>query len=161
MKQITLYVFLFFVIIYGCSKDTEKKYNFKNQNLSGKINGATWTQKSGLAQFEAYYTDSTISFNMFNASTANICQLFPETNEIFFSLPKQTGLYLINWNPENPQMGVSLTMYCTDNHTNYIATSGAIEILSISQTEITGRIDAYNDDFNYVNGNFTVPVCSY
>jgi hypothetical protein len=39
------------------------------------------------------------------------------------------------------------------------AKRGAIEITNVSSTSVSGRIDAYADDNNYINGNFEVLIC--
>ena len=53
----------------------------------------------------------------------------------------------------------TVTLFDDEEVMNVIATEGAVEITSVTDTHVTGRIDARADEDNFINGNFTVPLC--
>ena len=55
--------------------------------------------------------------------------------------------------------GQTVTLYDDDTGTNFIATRGQVEILTVTALELTGRIAVAYDADNYVNGNFTIAHC--
>jgi hypothetical protein len=54
---------------------------------------------------------------------------------------------------------VVVNLFEEEGYVNNLASTGAVEILSISETQVSGRIDARIDDESFVNGNFTVNIC--
>src|SRR5690606_40977769 len=52
-----------------------------------------------------------------------------------------------------------VTLFDDEEVMNVIATEGAVEITSVTDTHVTGRIDARADEDNFISGNFTVALC--
>lgn len=78
---------------------------------------------------------------------------------MFFTVPNEVGLYKLSFDLGSFS-GQTVTLFDQQTVLNTIATTGAIEILTITDTEVTGRVDARADKDNFVNGNFTVSFCS-
>ena len=172
MKRSTILLGLLIALAISCKDDDadEKNggYSFKDQDLGGMIGGVLWTQRSGFAQEESYNGEEILGIDLVETvSSGEGCTMFmPEGDYVFFDVPNKVGLYelSINWDADlanSTEKSRTVTLYDGDDKDkiNYIATSGAIEILSISETEITGRIDARAEEGTYVNGNFTVALC--
>lgn len=83
----------------------------------------------------------------------------PKVIRCFFDVQAAPGLYPLKWDMGSPSDIQTVTLLEVDGFVNHIATEGAIEILIITDTAITGRIDAHLDGDNTVNGNFTVDIC--
>ena len=79
----------------------------------------------------------------------------------FFSVPNEVGIYKLklNLNCFTCADNFTVTLFEKDGSMNFIATDGAVEILTISDTQVSGRIDARYDGNTFVNGNFTVSIC--
>lgn len=165
MKEPVKNVLLFATLTFGlflisCNKDDEARpaYEFKDQNLQGKIDGIDFNLGDGVVDL----FNEELSFNLYSdqESTA-ACDLFRfgEFVQVFFTIPDETGLVelFINFSSGD---GESVTMFNPDGSLNIIATVGAIEITEISQTTVSGRMDIKYDVNNYVNGNFTADFCN-
>lgn len=144
----------------SCGNDDEAgpTYSFINQNLQGTIDGIPFTLKGG--RFEDGFEENEISIDLYDTNEqGDICSiLFGEFVNVFFSIPRAVGLYELSFNLDSFD-GRTVTLYNPDNSLNIIATEGAVEILSISDTQVTGRMDVRFDEENAVNGNFTVELC--
>jgi hypothetical protein len=152
---------LFLVLTFACSKKEEAPapaYSFKNQDAAGKINNVAWAYTDGYADVSSGQ-EPFVHVKLFLAQSNKGCAITNATgNEVFFGLPAKVGLYNLNFNLSG---GTSYTATLFERSTflNIIAGSGAIEILTLTGTEITGRMDARSDDQNSVNGNFKVAIC--
>lgn len=147
-------------IFISCkNEDPEAKYNFKDQNLQGKVDGESYEFGDGHFE-ESQFESDKYSIDLYDASESeDACNLFfSEHVSVFFSIPKEVGVYKLFFNLSN-FTGQTVTLYNPDGSQNNIATEGAVEILTVSDTQITGRMDARMDSDNNVNGNFTVDIC--
>lgn len=148
----------------ACSDDDEKgnSYSFKDRDLQGEIEGDSWTYADGYVETMTVDGEESLSVNLMLVQESAACAVFPEGDQVFFFVPNAVGLYKLSFDLGSFD-GQVVTLYDDDNGgpnaTNIIATTGAIEILTITDTEVTGRIDARYDKDNYVNGNFTVSFC--
>lgn len=68
----------------------------------------------------------------------------------------------INWNTLEGKT-VTLVSYSETSVDNNIAVEGAYEIISVDTITklVTGKMDAYIDNDNFINGNFTLKYCSW
>lgn len=161
MMRLTL-IALLSLCLFCCGGDDEgsPKYSFKDQTLSGKIDNIGWIYGDGYSSIDGDYADITLVTDQIEDEGCNIWDI--EGNYIFFYVPATVGVH--------PLKKLDLSGSLEDNQTvtllvnedipvNIIAQKGAIEILTISETQITGRIDARFDDESFVNGNFTVTIC--
>jgi hypothetical protein len=170
MKQLFSILIMAGVIMFNsCSKDeddndndkNQNSYEFKDQNLQGKIGGEAWNFKNGTAEV-SYFDSSEIDIDLYQDTSSNICNTYiTDGDKIFLSVPHKVGVHelSIDFSSGNSQ---TVTLYDRENTMNYIASQGAVEILTIdtsSSMTLTGRMDARVDDDTYVNGNFTVSFC--
>ena len=142
----------------GGDEDTEcPAASFQNQTLQGEFNGTAWTLASGKAEV-SFFDSEQLSIEMTNQNTEDVCDAFSlDGNTVLFSVMNAVGLYEICFKLDGSGSDQTITLF--DGTTNNIVTSGAVEILTITDTEVTGRIDGRFDDNNFVNGNFSVPLC--
>jgi hypothetical protein len=158
MKRAVLFL-MASLIGFSCKddEDAKPKYEFKDQDLSGKIENVAWTYEEGTADANG----NTLSIDLFLDQVDPVCELFgfPEGNQVFFTVPNQVGVYELKFDFSGSD-NQTVTLFVPEEVLNIICSKGAIEILSISDTEVTGRIDARSDENNYINGNFTVVICN-
>ena len=102
--------------------------------------------------YDEVFDKPVIKYNLYT-DDVDVCQMFPSSEyQVMFNLPQDTGLYELD-------MMTNITINWGNN--NIICADGAIHIVNInlSDSTITGKIDAKSGDDNFVNGTFTVPVC--
>ena len=150
----------------SCRDENENKsaptFAFKDQMMSGKIDDVTWTKQDGIAEANTVGQASVLNFAFFITQPGgSACQVaFPiKGAHVSFLVVGVKGLYAItDPDPYKSNGAPSVTITTADGST-LIAKRGAVEILGISNTTVSGRIDAYADDQNFVNGNFEVLIC--
>lgn len=141
------------LFVFSCGDD-ENEYSFKNQDLSGKIGGDSWTYEDGFIDEFTFEGKDFLSSNLTLTQDGSVCEVDLEGNYIYFGAPKKVGVYKLKGGNER------IFLVMNNNHTaSFDANKGAIEILSITETQVTGRIDARFNGNNFVNGNFTVSFC--
>lgn len=147
-------------LLLACSDDDDKKssYSFKDQVLSGEIGGDAWTFGDGFVEESEFDDEEILDFRLFLAHDGSVCSV-PDGDNVIFFVPRAVGLYKLSLNSSFEGQVVNM-VEDDDIPINNIATEGAIEILTISETEVTGRIDARMDSDNHINGNFTVSFCA-
>jgi hypothetical protein len=169
MKRSTILLAMLITLAISCKDDdtTEKKsgYSFNDHTLQGMIGGVLWTQRSGFATAEIVNGERVLGIDLIqNIATAEEgSDMMPEGNYVFFDVPDAVGIYElnINWDANlasGNDESQTVTLYNEATGVSHIATKGAVEILTITDTEITGRIDARSEAGTYINGNFTVAL---
>ncbi len=152
------YSCLFFSAILGlvsCSDDegSSSSYKFKEQDAQGKINKVAFAYADGYADID----ESGLRVTLTLAQDEEGCSMWlPEVDNVFFTVDNATGLTKLSF--KNFE-GHTVTLFEDDETMNWIATEGAVEILTITDTEVTGRLDARYGKNTFINGSFTVPVC--
>lgn len=150
-------------LISSCKKDDESgpSHEFINQNLQGAIDGIPFTYGEGTVEMITRDGKEHLSFDLYHANEEinEVCSFFGFGNEVsaFFSIPAEVGLYELSLNFSYG--GQTVTLFNPDGTVNNIASIGAVEILTVTETEVTGRMDATLDAENTVNGNFTAVFC--
>lgn len=150
------------ILSFGCGDDDtdSPSYDFKDQVAQGSINGQSWTFVSGRASI----SDEKLSIDLAADSDAVPCETFSFAGlKIFFTVDNKVALTELFFDLENFE-GKTATFFDPDDGEfglNIIAVEGAIEILSITDNEVKGRIDVRDghDNTSSVNGNFTVEIC--
>lgn len=153
-----LWVVVLLAIALGCGKDDPKpSYKFKNQTATGKIEGVSWTFVEGKAEDDG----DNFSIELMLDQTDSPCDVFafPDGDLVMFTIPNVVGLYKLKFSLSGGSDLRTATLFDSEETLNIIATEGAIEILTITASEVTGRLDVRSDDNNYINGNFTVSLC--
>jgi hypothetical protein len=167
MRKSTLLVSTLIIAAISCKDDDadikKNNYSFRDQPLAGQIGGVAWTHQSGFVEEETFKEEAILGFDLVQDivdGEAGCNILFPEGDYVFFDVPNKVGIYEINFDLMNmAEDSQSLTLYDDETGVNHIANEGAIEILTITDTEVTGRIDARSEADTYINGNFTVTLC--
>jgi hypothetical protein len=154
-------ILLILNVFGGCSDESAPAYEFKDQNLKGKINNEPWNFVSGTA----FYSNQSgkLLVNLLTLEIPDPCKYFLidgnfDENRLYFSTPYQTGIFKLFINFDNGDEQ-TITLFDDSDHLNIISDDGAIEITSISDNLITGKIDARVDGESFVNGNFSIPLC--
>ena len=145
-------------LIFSCSDDDDDSgYSFKEQTLQGQIGGDDWEFKVGTAEMQE---NDTLWIDLYGVDDEDPCNNWNiEGDYLLFFIPAQVGVHELSFNWETG--GQTVTFYDESATMNNVAVEGAVEILSIDETngEVTGRIDAKIDGDNEVNGNFTAVYC--
>ncbi|WP_436516147.1 hypothetical protein [Ekhidna sp. To15] len=153
------------ILISSCSSDAETSpsFSFIDQNLQGTIDGISFTSKGGF--YSEFSQEEEILMRIYDSTeSGEICDI--SSNEsvlVSVMLSKKVGVYDLSFNVSPPD---AITVNLVNPNSgdgfpsNSIAMVGAVEILTVSETEVTGRMDATFDIGNTVNGNFTVISCN-
>jgi len=165
-NTVTLLLSFSILFIVSCSKDDEAGsggYEFKNQNAQGTIDGISFSFGEGTAE-DSFFNDGELSIDLFDDSEdiTDICDSFSfgDFVRVFFDVPNAVGVYELSFSLTDAENGRTVTLFNPANTLNIIATEGAVEILSITDTEVSGRLDVRGGDDDSVNGNFTVTICA-
>lgn len=158
------------LILNSCGKKDKKSSNekvptIKDQTLQGNINGESWEFKSGYASLK----DGRYMIYLLRQESTSPCTKFflgqtPRDSKVLLHAD-QNGLAFKLGDMEaedESQYGRTVTMVYYDGNkpVNVIANRGRVEISEVTDTEMKGRIVAYFDDKNQINGNFSIPLCS-
>lgn len=165
LNSILLIVSLCSIILFSSCGDDDSgpSYSFIDQNLQGVIDGISFTSQGG--NFEEGFEEGKFSVSIYDISEeGDICDVFgTESVFVLFSIPEEVGLYELSFDLSSFS-GQTVTLVNPNGANgipqNNIASTGAVEILTVSDTEITGRMDARFDGDNNVNGNFTLIFCA-
>lgn len=178
MKNLILFIIISAIVVSGCKKKedddpTPSKYkvNYKNQVLQGKINGETWIYAQGevsstswdVGEISHYFEiiDTAQSDSCFIISGKRSKLIFHTDDTGKIIQPTVHELY-IDWNTLEGKT-VTLVSYSETSVDNIIAAEGAYEIISVDTVAklVTGKMDAYIDKDNFINGNFTLKYCTW
>lgn len=143
---------------------SEPSYDFKDQNLTGQIEGVSFTFTSGKFEYSTWSSNSKLEFyiNLYPEMDTNLCDFNElQSNKVLFHTPVEPGLYQLNLDWDNPDSNFTITLYERANVNNIICTVGAYEIVKVDTAArvMEMRIDARFDDNNFINGNCTLSFC--
>ena len=165
MKRKVVYFLILTLVtslLFSCSKDeegTERSYKFKDQLMQGEIEGEAWTFISGIAEIGAWEEDQ-LSLNFYAEASDDPCNEWLQGNQVFGNVPNAVGLYKFKLDLGGDD-NQTITLFHQESFMNTIVSTGAIEItlIDLESKVVEGRIDAYGDKNNFVNGNFTLTLC--
>lgn len=124
-----------------------------DQNLSGKIGGQAWSL--GTAQSDSFLSTSDRYWVEMYAETFTVCNSSEAptgSNRLIVSLPKTTGSYDVS-------LKLNATFFISSSNDNLVATTGRIQIDSITASTVTGGLNiTYNAD-NSLDGQFQATTC--
>ena len=147
------------IIFSSCSKDEDNgpAYEFLDQDLQGTIDGEAFVFGDGIVSS----SDGELSFDLLSdMETESACEQFGfgDFVSVFFTIPEAEGIVELSLNLQSFE-GQTVTMFNPETSLNVIATEGAVEITSITETSVSGKMDVKYDGENFVNGNFTAVFC--
>ena len=153
MKKVTYSVLVTLSLLASCSSSDDDKEvigdGFAAAPVSGVVYGENFTAGGGKSQSVTLNgVESLYIYLTPGAINCNSIQLDP----ISITVPAATGTYT---------SGITVVFKNPANDDFEGATDKKIEILSISETSVKGRIKAsgfHNDEQN-INGTFEVPYC--
>ncbi len=138
----------------ACGGESDGDLAFIDQPAQGEIAGAPWAMADGYAEDDP---DGSVHVELTLPQAQTGCAIFVGTGDVvLFGLPMAApGLYPLS----TGLGGQTVTLYDDDSSTNYVATRGQVEVLTVTALELTGRIAVAYDADTYVNGNFTIAHC--
>lgn len=154
------------ITIISCSKDDDPSppYEFIDQNVQGVIDGLPFEFGEGVVA-DSFSEEDEYYFTLYdqNEQYDDVCNVFiSELIYVAFNLPGEEGLYELYFDLTSFD-GIVVNLVNPNGEDDIpqiaLASFGAIEITSITTTEITGKIDASLDEENSINGNFSVQFC--
>jgi hypothetical protein len=138
------------LLLISCSKDSESpSHAFKDQDAAGEIEGVAWAYGDGYASTTGEGASKTLHVTLVLPDEAEGCDIMPEGDFVLFSLPAKQGLYTLKLDFNDPENSHTVTLFDSEETMNVIAVKGAVEITSITDTEVVGRLDARADDMNF------------
>lgn len=177
MIKTLLSIFLIFLIV-GCTTDSDNEIsvekqtkeetyqvNYLNQALKGKINGLDWAMIGGQLK-----SSSSHAFRFADTLSQDTCTpLFTPKSRVTFSLDTLGGILLqigeyplrFNTNSATNNRTINLIHYIGTTPYSTMVSQGAYEITKVDTINNTvfGKMDAFYDENNYVNGNFEIKYC--
>ncbi|BDD03313.1 hypothetical protein [Aureibacter tunicatorum] len=131
--------------------------DFSSEVATGEFMGESFTFVKGIAKKDSFDKDKH-RFVLYGEESEHVlCDPFLSypTKSIIFTVPLEVGLYELSL--EN---GLTFNDASVVNSVNAVGSiCGGIEITSVTDTEVSGKIDAYADEDNGFNGTFTVSIC--
>lgn len=176
MRKVNLFSLLLMlsILFVGCDTEDEEPDSNGNGNgngnggdcaaeyieepVSGAIFDTDFSEPKGIVEEYALGDDEYI-FRFYIESEGEECEI---TNEgegymINFVLPMEDLEGEYNLGVGEGDYAVTFTQEGEMSAT--AVTCGGIEITSVTDTHISGRIDAHYDSENTMNGEFTLPIC--
>lgn len=156
--RITLFHSLLAISLFSflacADDDPSPTCKFKDQNVQGEINGETFVLEKGFANI--YNDELSIQLYTIGEIAGNeVCYsiFFGTKVNASFRVPNKVGLYEIS--PDNQPV----RFYDPAESLNIKATQGFVEILTITSTQVTGKIVAGTGKNSCINGNFSITFC--
>ncbi|MEA3444808.1 MAG: hypothetical protein U9R19_08810 [Bacteroidota bacterium] len=156
LRGVNNILFLVLILAFiGCNRKSDPPYEFKDQNLQGKIITQQWSFVDGVARLSPTSND-TLLIGLYNIHLDQDCSYAVSEEGVNFFVPNHQGIFQLASEWESPQ---SVTLYSGID--NEHAWRGAIEITQIDtvNNRIYGNLDATVDDESSVNGKFSVSLC--
>lgn len=143
-------ILLFITAVFsGCSLEEEDRY-FKDQVLAGEVLGVPYNFGYGKSQYTLNDNPNKYDIALFSDDSDSSLPL------LIFQLDREAQPQMYNISADSFNLSGKES---TTNFTRF--DKGQIEITTISETEITGRIWAITDEgTSNVNGNFTARIDS-
>jgi len=145
---------LIVLIAASCGDDdggNQPAYNFEDQPLQGQIMGKDFILGESVFEIDE---DDYLSISLFNEDrdVALPCAISNDP-DIELYMPMKVGIHIFN------ELNIEPLVYFPEAVEFPDFAKGAVEILSITDTEITGRVDVTTPEGSSVNGNFKAAVC--
>jgi hypothetical protein len=121
--------------------------------LTGSFGGMPWTIAA--METDSFFSDETSFSATAYAEAVTACEgTFAESPQLLTQLPRTPGDH-----PLGIEHELTVTFYFPATSENLIATEGHIRIDTVTETQITGGLQAQFDAANTLNGTFTATIC--
>jgi len=139
----------------SCDNSVNLPYEFKDQEVQGRIQGQPWEIQDAVARFSLSNED-TLLLQLNDTTLGLPCDYLISNAGARFTIPCKTGIYILSSKAIQYQ---SVSIY--EGGTSLEALAGAIEITLIDTANavIEGKIDATYDGQNQLNGHFSAHWC--
>ncbi|MGE0173281.1 MAG: hypothetical protein AB7T49_10860 [Oligoflexales bacterium] len=158
--------FLLIVLPSACSvnvepeKTPESAPTYADTNLRGKIWGHAW--EFGTGRIDGNSDDSTLSFTLVSSTIGNACEKFILNGDDKLSVRfdvEARELVEERYPLGLGQKTVSLIEGTDTDGRGSIALQGFFEFIAVDADKVAGKMVAFVDATNVVNGNFEVVRC--
>ncbi len=166
MKIKYFFFFTLPLLVISCGDDEETGCTYNSTQIEGKIENEDWAFANGEARFYMDFDGTErIDIEMYSIAsgvTDPCAQSSPDFKRIFFSIPKVVQERELNFsfsggNEEDQQ---TVTLFDPVTFLNVIVSEGCVEIQTINDTQVTGRMNITSGPDNFMNGTFTLQVCN-
>lgn len=146
-----LYTFCLLFVFAGCNN---QYLELEKNPLKGEIDGKEWVFGSGWVTYDPIYSQG-LKGILFEQDLNDPCSKVQIIEpHISLSIPYARGNYNLPF-PE-PNYFVDFSV---DGVKEYTASSGFIEIVAVTSTEVVGFLSADFDDENNAQGSFSLRLC--
>jgi hypothetical protein len=132
---------------------TSSNVTISSQPLTGKIGGQAWSL--GTAESDSFLSTSDQYWVDMYAETIAPCgsgAWATSSNRLIANLPKTAGSY-------NMSLALNATFCISSSNDNLVATTGRIQIDSVTPSTITGGLNITYDADNSLDGQFEATIC--
>jgi hypothetical protein len=122
--------------------------------MAGTVGGMPWTL--GTAETDAFFSDeSSFWIDAYGETLAESCSDFPSSTapSLILTAPPMPGSY-----PLGPTLTATFVLNDAAQ-SNLVATTGQINVESVTATQVTGAVSIEYDAQNTVSGRFTATIC--
>lgn len=150
MKTVLLF-FGVLALMTSCDSDTNN-FDLDKDPLKGTIGGKSWTFETGNAE----YRSNLITGLLIAQEVQDPCGVRSTIHShLSVELPAGRGNYNLPF-----VNNYGYVKFHIGEGASYTATSGFIEVVALSGTEVIGYVSADFDDNNHVQGSFLLQVCN-
>lgn len=154
LKNILLAV-LSLVLLVSCNDDN--RFNPNKDPLTGMIGGKEWTYGSGNANYS--FIDGAYTGLVLRERVEDPCtRVISSADHLTITFPPMRGVFNLPYIPNSNN--TADVIFRIQGGARYTATSGFIEIVDITSTEVVGFISADYDEKNFIEGSFLLRLCN-
>lgn len=143
------------LLFWGCDSTVNLPYEFKDQEVQGKIQGKAWLMEEAVARY-SLFSEDTLMIQLNDSTLGTPCDYLISNAGARFSIPCRTGIYILSSKAIQYQ---SVSIF--EGGRSVEALAGAVEITLVDSANalVEGRIDATYDGQNQLNGHFSAHWC--
>ena len=128
--------------------------SFEDQDLLARINGLDWAYVYGIASPRDNGEKLFIQLSPVEPTAP--CRLVSGEDKVMFSVPAEVGEHELAFGKST----VTMVEYREgQSPMNHIVVRGVVDLTSIGEDEVRGRMDVGSTEKTWANGNFTVTIC--
>lgn len=132
---------------------------FVDEPVEGLIGGMPFKSGEGIFKYFGSRHDKIridlFDNNQITGTSFTLCQIGSTSRTVYAIIPNETGIKTYT-----PGGNEGVFIIDQNSYDGGGAEEGQVDIISISETELIGRMNMYFDDENYVNGTFTLSFCN-